>query len=168
MCMLTAVIKWSTFVWDLLGGSAIPSPPNTFQHAELPLNCTKNNHFHRGALFSMHLSRAMLDLSHGCGGGGGSGGPGGRGSWAQGLMGVNICISAICMWSEKTQGREPITHPRTPEEGVINAAYCFRAHFCTCEAHESAVTPFKLQATNKHKKMQIHFVWCIFKLCRSR
>lgn len=63
MCMLTAVIKCSTAVWDLLGRSAILSPPNIFQHAELPINFTENNNFHRGASFSMHLSHAMLALT---------------------------------------------------------------------------------------------------------
>lgn len=39
------------------GGSAIRSPPNTFQHAELPLNFTENNNFHRRASFSARLLR---------------------------------------------------------------------------------------------------------------
>lgn len=45
------------------GGSAIPSPPNTFQHAELPLNFTENNHFHHGASFSAHVSCTMVTLA---------------------------------------------------------------------------------------------------------
>ncbi len=128
------------------------SPPSTFLHSQLPVNFTENNNFHRGASFSMHLSKLIDNLEIQDASAHSDGHPGGWGSWAQGLMGVNICISAICMWSEKTQGREPITHPRTPEEGVITAAYCFRAHFCTCEAHGNALTPFKLTATDKHQK----------------
>ncbi len=68
----------------------------------------------------------------------------------------------------EAQGSRANHTPRTPEEGVITAAYCFRAQFCTCEAHGNAVTPFKLTATNNTKKMQNPFCLMYFKLCRSR